>query len=309
MTRPVCWPHLHFFPPETCLPFPPTTSTYEFQFDRKIRPARSRPWLVSSNLTLSNPNPSRLNWLSIFNTRRGVSPSLLIYKTCCHLLSRCYICFASKCKKKKEKKRKERTFSIRSGNGWKHGGWNGMDKIAPFLFPPFPTFHSFHQTSPTPPQFYLAKAGSRWVVENRVRAVGGGQAGRQLPRRERYSPEENTKGGVGNGGWSDYNRFDGLSSVVAGGSGERTHTHIYIHTGPFSWISPDLVILLPPPPPTPSYRGLSGIYGLLGNQQEIDKTLFCPRLSFPRVSALISRIRDAFPRNIVSLEFEETFRH
>lgn len=57
------------------------------------------------------------------------------------------------------------------------------------------------------------------------------------------------------------------------------------------------------------HRGLSGIYGLLGNQQEIDKTLFCPRLSFPRVSALISRIRDAFPRNIVSLEFEETFRH
>lgn len=304
MTRPVCWPHLHFFPPEICLPFPPTTSTYEFQFDRKIRPARSRPWLVISNLTLSNPNPSRLNWLSIFNTRRGIS--LLIYKTCCHLLSRCYICFASKCKKKKEKKRKGKNVLDSIGERKYE---DGTEWIKLLRFCSLRSLLFTHQTSPTPPRFYLAKAGSRWVVENRVRAVGGGQAGRQLPRRERYSPEENTKGGVGNGGWSDYNRFDGLSSVVAGGSGARTHTHTHIHTGPFSWISPDLVILLPPPPPTPSYRGLSGIYGLLGNQQEIDKTLFCPRLSFPRVSALISRIRDAFPRNIVSLEFEETFRH
>lgn len=88
------------------------------------------------------------------------------------------------------------------------------------------------------------------------------------------------------------------------------HTHTYTYTLAHSReLVRTLVILLPPPPPTPSYRGLSGIYGLLGNQQEIDKTLFCPRLSFPRVSALISRIRDAFPRNIVSLEFEETFRH
>lgn len=115
-------------------------------------------------------------------------------------------------------------------------GWNGMDKIAPFLFPPFPTFHSFHQTSslpspPIPPRFYLAKAGSRWVVENRVRAVGGGQAGRQLPRRERYSPEENTKGegaletegGLITIGLMVYPRWWPEVPV-------RAHTHTHTHT-------------------------------------------------------------------------------
>lgn len=103
-------------------------------------------------------------------------------------------------------------------------------------------------------------------------------------------------GSVGNGGWSDYNRFDGLSSLV-GGSGGHTQWPILVN-------QPEPRHLpLRIPLPTPSHR--TGIFGLLGNQQEIDKTLFCRRLRFqPRASNLITRTRFSYSstvENIVSL--------
>lgn len=133
-------------------------------------------------------------------------------------------------RKKKERKEKNVLYSI---GGWKHEDGMEWTKLLRFCSLRSLLFTRFIKPppSPIPPRFYLAKAGSRWVVENRVRAVGGGQAGRQLPRRERYSPEENTKGegaletegGLITIGLMVYPRWWPEVPV-------RAHTHTHTHT-------------------------------------------------------------------------------